>query len=165
MASYDKRSRFTRKTAGVLFVAAFAIFIAISMFFSLSCGSSEEQETTQQQVSQEENTQELGRIMGFRNHLTGELNEPVEVIIAGDITGAADAGEETWLLVKVADFRCTSVPPDALQVTAGSELSVRLRENEELGVLSAGDSVEINAVVSKSTEGPVIIGRTYIVLD
>jgi hypothetical protein len=151
--------------ARALLAAAFAVLIATMAFFLLSCGSDETQEPPQQQVSQEENAQELGRIMGYRNQIEGELNEPVEALIAGDVTAVADAGEETWLLVKVADFRCTSVPQDTLQATPGSELSVRLRETEELGPLSAGDSVEINAIVSKSMEGPVIIGRAYIVVD
>ena len=165
MARNSKRIYSAQTAARALLVASLAILIAMMAFFLLSCGSDETQEPPQQQASQEDNAQELGRIMGYRNHIEGELNEPVDVVIAGDVTAVADAGEETWLLVKVADFRCTSVPEDTLRVTPGGELSVRLRETEELGPLSAGDSVEINAVVSKSMEGPTIIGRAYNVVD
>jgi hypothetical protein len=140
-------------------IAAFALAI-------VSCSSDEAQpkgaqQTETQSSTQEENAQTLGRIMAHRNQLEGELNEPVDAVITGDVTAVADTGEETWLLVTVVDFRTTRVPQGTLKSAPGSELSIRIRKTEESGSIAAGDSLEINAMVSKSMEGPVIIGRAF----
>lgn len=141
------------------------VLMLVVSVVAVSCGSGGSEATGEAQTaSQEENAQNLGRIMAHRNQLEGELNEPVDAVISGDITAAAEAGEETWILVRVADFRTTSVPQGTLKAAPGSELSVRLRIVEGQEQPAVGDRAEINARVSKSAEGPVIIGRAYRVL-
>ncbi len=157
-----------RKVTGKKMLAAITAFaLALLSLCVISCGSESTEEAggeAARPLTQEENAQSLGRIMGHRNQLEGELDEPVDVVISGDIMSMADAGEESWLLIRVVAFRPMSVPQEALQAAPGSELVVRLRKTGEDGTLSAGDSVEINARVSKSLEGPVIIGRAYRVI-
>lgn len=112
-------------------------------------------------AAQEENRQAMGSIVGHRNNLEGELEEPVEGTLYGEVTSLADAGDEIWLLLKVTDLRCTSPSPDALKAQPGSELSVRLLKSEEASRLAVGDSLEINVIISKGMEGPVIVGRDF----
>ncbi|MBC7229608.1 MAG: hypothetical protein H5T74_04345 [Actinobacteria bacterium] len=143
----------------------FLALILIVSAAAASCSSGSEKAAEKEEpVSQVENAQVLGRIMAHRNQLEGEIGEPVEAVISGDITALAEAGEETWALVRVADFRTTSVPQGTLKATPGSELSVRLRVTEGAPPLATGARAEINALVSKSKEGPVIIGRAYRIL-
>ena len=154
-----------RKASAVTTAAIFFLVLAVSLA-CMSCGSGKDggKDEKTSPVNQEENAQSLGRIMAHRNQLQGELNEPVDAVITGDVSAMAEAGEETWALIKVAGIRCTSVPEDTLKAAPGSELSVRLRMTEGAPRLAVGDKVEINARISKSTEGPVIIGRAYRVL-
>lgn len=169
MSSSQPRSGQAHPVVRVTLGMVIIILLAAFAFTCLSCGSDEaneprEKKDTQEQ-SQEENAQSLGRIMSHRNQLEGELNEPIDAVISGDITAIAETGEEIWLLIKVVDFRPTSVSQDALRAMPASELVVRIRITEDAGSLSTGDSVEINAMVSKSLEGPVIIGRAYRVIE
>lgn len=162
------RRRHERKAnpSGKILLGIFLfILIAILTLTGLSCGSEEGNETGDQAVSQEDNAQSLGRIMGHRNQLEGGLNEPVDAVITGDVTAVAESGEETWVLVKVAGFRTTDAAQGSLNAAPGSELAVKMRITESGGPVSAGDAVEINALVSKSLEGPVIVGRSYRVLE
>ena len=138
------------------------LFLFLMAFISfLSCGgsTSQEQETVHA-VSQGQNADNLGRIMGHRNQIEGEVNEPVDASITGEVTMVADGGEETWVMLKVQDFRCVDASGSDLSMTPGSEVSVRLRKDEGDERLAPGEMVQINARISKSMEGPVIIGRT-----
>jgi hypothetical protein len=170
MRSQNRSRTYIRAGIGSIAVAMVcAVILTLFAFTLISCGSGEaeqpEGQPEVQPVTQEENAQALGRIMAHRDQLEGEINEPVDAVIAEDVTAAADTGEETWLLVKVVDFRCPSVPQGTLKAAPGSELSIRLRKTEESGSITTGDSLEINAMVSKSTEGPVIISRAYRVVQ
>lgn len=152
-------------TGRVLLPIILILFMVLFNITHLSCGSDETKKPEVNPPSQEQNAQSLGRIMGHRNQLEGELNEPVDAVIAGDVTAVAESGEETWVLVKVVDFRVEGAQPDALKASPGSELSVRLRVAGGAEAPAAGDSVEINAMISKSLEGPVIIGRAFRVIE
>jgi len=137
------------------------ILLATMALAALSCGSGEAQQPEEQPVSQEENAQSLGQIMGYRNQVEGELNEPVDAVITGEVTRSADAGEEIFLMLRVSDLRCLSVPQDTLKVSPGSEVSIRLRKDEDSGSITQGEFLEIDARIAKSAEGPVIIGRAF----
>ncbi|NPV60686.1 MAG: hypothetical protein HPY75_13645 [Actinobacteria bacterium] len=163
MSKHQKSDRNANRTYRIHLVASIFVFLMLLICVAaISCGSKDANEASEANPpSQEENAQSLGRIMAHRNQLEGELNEPVEAVIMGDIVAVAEAGEETWALVKVADFRTTSVPQGTLKAAPGSELSVRLRIKQGEQPPSVGAKAEINALVSKSMEGPVIIGRAF----
>lgn len=150
---------------GVLFTAICAVVLMIICGACISCSSGETQQSEELIPTQEENAQALGRMMAHRNQLEGDLAEPVDVVISGSVTAVADAGDEMWIMVQVAGFRCADTSQSDLNATPGSELSIRLRKSEEAESIAVGDSLEINAMVSKSMEGPVVIGRAFRVVQ
>jgi len=113
---------------------------------------------------QAENAKELGTLRVFVNRLEGELNEPVEAQIRGEVTRLAEGDQELWVLVKVSEFNVMGEKQGSLTAAPGSELCIRLRKREGEEAPSVGDRIEVNAMVSKSLEGPVIIGRMYKIL-
>lgn len=165
-AGYPGRSTAV-KTLELLPMAFLLIVLVVLPLFQISCGNGETEMGKQAEgatAPQEDNRQAMGRIMGHLNHLEGELAEPVEAVLYGEVVSLADAGGEIWILLRVADLRCTSASPDALKAPQGSELSVRLPRSEEASRLAVGASLEINALISRGVEGPVIIGRAFHVL-
>jgi len=136
------------------------LLATLSLSTSLSCGSSN-QGVAEQQASQEENAQALGQMMAYRNPVEGELNEPVDAVIKGEVTEMAEVEEELWLMLKVQDFRCLGVPAGSLTMAPDSEACIRMYIPEEAEPIQIGDVVEMNVMVAKSTEGPVILGMNY----
>ncbi len=158
------RSRKHKSDINYRIAVAAVVLVVLLPVLSLaliSCGSADTEQSEARPPTQEENAEDLGRIMAHRNQLEGDLNEPVDAVIKGEVTAFADAGEETWILLRVVDFRCSNIPPGTINAAPGSELAIRLRKTEESGSIATGDSLEINAMVSKSKEGPVIIGRAF----
>ncbi|MDY6793936.1 MAG: hypothetical protein SWK76_01445 [Actinomycetota bacterium] len=145
----------------LLILVSLLVLLLMTFLSFLSCGGSTTQEQEKVQPgSKEQNADTLGRIMGHRNQIEGEVNEPVDASITGEVAMIADGGEDTWMMLKVQDFHCVDASGSGLSMTPGSEVSVKLRKDEGDGQLAPGEMVQINARISKSMEGPVIIGRT-----
>ena len=143
-----------------LVLTSLLLLLVLLLSTSLSCGSSN-QEAAEQQASQEENAQALGQMMAYRNPVEGELNEPVDAVIKGEVTEMAEVEEELWLMLEVQDFRCLGVPAGSLTMAPDSEACIRMYIPEEAEPIQIGDVVEMNVMVAKSTEGPVILGMNY----
>jgi len=158
---------------------AFFVTLGVAVFLALSClliscdsGSGGAKDGEPPAVSQgedgardpEKNARELGTLRVFVNRLEGELNEPVDAQIRGEVTRMAQEEKELWLLLKVSEFNVMGPKQGSLRAAPGSELCIRLRKREGEEAPSVGDRIEVNAMVSKSLEGPVIIGRMYKIL-
>lgn len=155
------------KPSFLLLVAIFLAVLTLS-FALVSCGSERiaQPNDSNDQIREEaqpeqENRQKLGRIMTHRNPIEGEIAEPINAVILGNIEEMAEEGEETWFLVRVAEFRCEGVEEGQIRVSPGSLLSVRMHIPEDIEKLSIGDKAEIYAMVAKSLEGPIVVGKGY----
>jgi hypothetical protein len=140
----------------VMLLMAALIFSALLLS---SCGS--KAKNVVPPPSQEENAAALGQMMVYRNPVEGNLNEPVDAVITGEVTRTADAGEETWVMLRVADFRNLGEPSNPINIALGSEITVRMRKGEGSASPAQGDFLEVNAKIMKSLEGAVIIAATY----
>lgn len=169
----SKEGMFLQRKFPFLLIAFSVLVLLVFSSLFVSCGSGKEgsepeqgPETENKQASegQADNAKELGTLRVFVNRLEGELNEPVDAQIRGEVTRMAEDERELWVLVKVSEFNVMGPKQGSLKAAPGSELCIRLRVKEGEQKPPVGDRIEVNAMVSKSLEGPVIIGRMFKVL-
>jgi len=135
--------------------------VALLSLVLIVSACSESTKTVESFGSENTDTADLARIRAHRNQVKGEINEPIDVRLRGIIAGLANAGEETWLLLRIQEFQVLGPSNASVEVPAGTELSVTLRRDPGQDDLRENQSVEITARLMKSKEGPVLAGRSY----
>ena len=155
-------------TAIFLILALLGAVLGAGLSFGLGgCGSEPaavEKEPAYGTMSAEE-------IMAHLNAVEGELGQPVEGQLKGEVmaTAASPDGEESWMLLRVDSFRPMGVrdgsPQGSVNVPAGSEVSIRYRETAETEPFSPGDVLSIHIRIVKSKNGPMLVAMDWYVIQ